>query len=277
MEITIRKIPFFDPGKIALSGQAFRIHNIDDTHTETVAKGRYLQIAKTGKDEYAFSCSKKEYSEIWEDYFDLKTDYLKCINGIDEDDTYLKEAIEYGYGIRILKQDVFETVISYIISQRRSIPSITTCVDRISEKAGRKITVPKLGSPFVPPLKKEYYTFPDEGSILKADLSDSGLGYRLPYVISACEDFRFGKITDEILKEADDEKLYKILTGMYGVGTKVANCIMLFSLHRTGRFPVDVWVQRIQDRHYGGRFEYERYPETAGILQQFMFFYERTR
>ncbi len=277
MEMTTRKIPFFDPGKIALSGQAFRIHKLDETHTETVAKGRYLQIAKTGEDEYAFSCSEKEYKEIWEDYFDLRTDYIKCINGIDKDDTYLRDAIDYGYGIRILKQDIFETVISYIISQRRSIPSITTCVDRISEQAGKKIKAPKLSSPFVRPLKDVYYSFPDAEDILKADLSDCGLGYRYPYVISACEDFTTGKITEDMLMEADDEKLYKILTGMYGIGTKVANCIMLFSLHRTGRFPVDVWVQRIQDRHYGGRFEYERYPETAGILQQFMFFYERTR
>ncbi|MBR6484863.1 MAG: DNA-3-methyladenine glycosylase 2 family protein [Clostridiales bacterium] len=279
MNKTVRKIDFFDPVKTALSGQAFRIHPIDDTHTEMVYKGRYLQIAETGKDTFAFSCSEKEYEDIWKDFFDLDRDYIKAIKEVDKNDTYLKDAIAYGYGIRILKQDIFETVISYIISQRRSIPSITTCVDRISELAGKKINLPGLKEPFVKPLKEEYYSFPTAKEILRKEneLGDCGLGYRLPYVLSACRDFENKKITEEILTNADDENLYKILTGMYGVGTKVANCIMLFALHRTGRFPVDVWMQRIQDRYYEGKFEAEKYPETAGILQQFMFYYERTR
>jgi N-glycosylase/DNA lyase len=274
----IRQIDFFDPKKIALSGQAFRIHSIDDTHTETVAYGRYLQIAKLGEDRFAFSCTEKEFNDIWVPYFDLDTDYIKAIKDTDKNDIYLQDAISYGYGIRILRQDVFEATISYIISQRRSIPSITTCVDRLSEFKGKKVKIPELDEHFVKPIKEDYYSFPTVNelkSITAEELDGIGAGYRTPYILRAIEDFSSGKILPAAMHTYDDDLLYEALTSMYGVGTKVANCIMLFAFHRTGRFPVDVWVQRIQDKYYNGSFDCSRYPQTAGIMQQFMFYYER--
>lgn len=271
-------IDFFDPVKIADSGQAFRIHTIDDTHTELVAFGKYLQIASLGGGKFAFSCGKDEFREVWYEYFDLGTDYVKVAQSIDKDDDFLNAATSYGDGIRILKQDVFETIISYIISQRRSIPSITTCVDRLSALAGTKIKPAKLGAPFVKPLKNEYYAFPSvkQASKLTAEeLNRIGAGYRTSYIMSAVNDFESGKLVPEQMKKLDDDELYEALTAMHGVGTKVANCAMLFGFHRTGRFPIDVWIKRIEDRYYNGHFEAERYPETAGILQQFMFYYIR--
>ena len=272
------RIDFFDPLKIADSGQAFRIHPIDDTHVETVAFGKYLQIASLGDNEYAFSCTKKEFEDIWMDYFDLSYDYDGVVKSIDKDDEFLSAAASYGHGIRILKQDVFETVISYIISQRRSIPSITTCVDRFSELGGTRIDAPELGKPFVKTLKEIYYSFPtvsQASSITAKDLDAIGAGYRTAYILSAIHDFESGKLIPEAMLKLSDEELYEVLTAMYGVGTKVANCVMLFGFHRIGRFPVDVWIKRIEDKYYGGSFNKERYPETAGILQQFMFYYIR--
>ena len=272
------RIDFFDPLKIADSGQAFRIHPIDDTHVETVAFGKYLQIASLGDNEYAFSCTKKEFEDIWMDYFDLSYDYNGVVKSIDKYDEFLSAAASYGHGIRILKQDVFETVISYIISQRRSIPSITTCVDRFSELGGTRIDAPELGKPFVKPLKEIYYSFPtvsQASSITAKDLDAIGAGYRTAYILSAIHDFESGKLIPEAMMKLSDEELYEVLTAMYGVGTKVANCVMLFGFHRIGRFPVDVWIKRIEDKYYGGSFNKERYPETAGILQQFMFYYIR--
>ena len=271
-------IDFFDPAKIADSGQAFRIHTIDDTHTELVAFGKYLQIASLGNNDFAFSCTEKEFKDIWFDYFDLGTDYVSVVKSIDKDDDFLNAAASFGGGIRILKQDVFETIISYIISQRRSIPSITTCVDRLSALAGTKIKPPKLEAPFVKPLKNEYYAFPSvkQASTLTAEeLNSIGAGYRTAYIMSAVKDFESGKLVPEQMKKLDDDELYEALTAMHGVGVKVANCAMLFGFHRTGRFPIDVWIKRIEDRYYNGHFEAERYPETAGILQQFMFYYIR--
>ncbi|MBR1796970.1 MAG: DNA-3-methyladenine glycosylase 2 family protein [Clostridiales bacterium] len=274
----IKHIDFFDPGKIADSGQAFRIHQIDEKHTELVAFGRYLQIAELGAGDYAFSCDEDEFGKLWHSYFDLDRDYLQIVRNTDASDTFLHDAISFGEGIRILKQDIFETVISYIISQRRSIPSITTCVDRLSELLGDRIDIPKLEDPFVEPIKKEYYAFPTvkQASLVSAEaLNGIGAGYRTPYILSAIEDFRSVKLSPEAMSDLSDDELYKALTGMYGVGVKVANCVMLFGFGRTGRFPVDVWIKRIEDRYYRGYFDASRYPETAGILQQFMFYYIR--
>ncbi len=276
MKYTVKELDFFDPFKIANSGQAFRIHQIDDTHVETVAFGRYLQIADLGNNTFAFSCSEDEFNSLWENYFDLKRDYNSIVNNILPDDLYLKDAAEFGSGIRILKQELFETVISYIVSQRRSIPSITTCVDKISKKYGRKI-VPHMESPFIQPLKKEYYTFPSPEELSRAtseEINSLGAGYRTPYILNAVNDFSTGKITDEVLYNANDDKAYEILLSMNGVGPKVANCIMLFALSRYKRFPIDVWMQRIIDKYYSGNYNYSVYNE-AGIMQQFMFYYER--
>lgn len=271
-------IDFFDPVKIADSGQAFRIHPIDDNHVELTAFGRYLQIASLGEGDFAFSCSKEEFDSVWYEYFDLGTDYQGAVDEIDPVDGFLNDAASFGHGIRILKQDIFESVISYIISQRRSIPSITTCVDRLSSLSGKKIEVPSLDAPFVKPLKDEYYAFPtvDEASKLTSDeLNGIGAGYRTSYILSAVHDFRSGKLVPEQMMALSDDDLFEVLTSMHGVGVKVANCVMLFGFHRTGRFPVDVWIKRIEERYYDGHFDAEKYPDTAGILQQFMFYYIR--
>ena len=274
------KIPFLDLLKVADSGQAFRIKVIDDTHIELVAYGRYLQIADIGNDTFAFSCDEEEFEEIWKPYLDLGRDYGRIVKSIDKNDEYLMAAAKFGKGIRILKQDVFETTISYIISQRRSIPSITTSVERISKLCGKKIKAPKLTEPFVKPLEKEYYAFPtpeELNDLPFADLENTGVGYRAPYIARAAEEFCSGKLDACSLTKLSDEGLYKALTSMYGVGTKVANCIMLFAFARTGRFPVDVWIQRIEDKYYNGRFDCTPYPDTAGIMQQFMFYFERRK
>ena len=274
------KIDFLDLLKVADSGQAFRIRVIDDAHVELVAYGRYLQIADLGKDTFAFSCDEKEFEDIWKPYLDLGRDYGKIVRSIDKNDEYLMAAAKFGKGIRILKQDIFETTISYIISQRRSIPSITTSVERISKLCGKKIKAPKLESPFVAPLEKEYYAFPTPEELNKLpykELENTGVGYRAPYIARAAEEFCSGKLDPDALSALSDDALYKALTAMYGVGTKVANCVMLFAFARTGRFPVDVWIQRIEDRYYNGHFDCTPYPDTAGIMQQFMFYYERRK
>lgn len=274
------KIPFLDLLKVADSGQAFRFKVIDDKHVELVAFGKYLQIAKTAEDTFAFSCTQKEFEDIWTSYFDLGRDYNEIVNSINKNDKYLLDASDFGSGIRILKQDIFETTISYIISQRRSIPSITTSVERISKLCGKKIKAPKLSEPFVKPLCDEYYAFPTPQELCTLsfeELENTGVGYRAPYIARATEEFCSGKLDPASLSELSDEDLYKALIAMYGVGTKVANCIMLFAFARTGRFPVDVWIKRIEDKYYNGHFDCSPYPDSAGIMQQFMFYYERRK
>ncbi|MCR4702898.1 MAG: DNA-3-methyladenine glycosylase 2 family protein [Saccharofermentans sp.] len=273
-------IQFLDLLKIADSGQAFRFRIIDDTHVEVVAFGKYLQIARTADNTFALSCSKKEFDSIWKSYLDLDRDYESIVKSIDKKDSYLLQAAKFGEGIRILKQDIFETVISYIISQRRSIPSITTSVERISKLCGKEIMPPKLDKPFRKPLCDKYYAFPtpeELNALPFNELENTGVGYRAPYIARAAEEFASGKLDPKALTALSDDELYKTLMSMFGVGTKVANCVMLFAFARTGRFPVDVWIKRIEDLYYGGHFDCSPYPDTAGIMQQFMFFYERRK
>ncbi len=282
----VKEINFFSPSKIAASGQAFRINIIDDTRTELTACGRYLQIADLGNNRYAFSCDDKEFNDIWFDYFDLGRDYEEIVSEVSDDD-YLISSIEYGYGIRILKQESFETLLSYIISQRRSIPSIKTSVEKLCSTFGRRISLESIekelqnpDTPFASPLKNKYYAFPSPKDLKEAtteDFAKLGTGYRAQYLACAVNDILSGKIDLETLSQTTDEDLFTVLTSMYGVGKKVADCTMLFGFGRTGRFPIDVWMQRILDKYYRGKFDTSPYPDTAGIMQQFMFFYERTR
>lgn len=276
-DLTIEKIPCFDPAKIAMSGQAFRFNVIDDFHTELVAYGRYLQIAKLDEDRFAFSCTGSDFEKIWRSYFHLDYDYASLLASIPSEDRYLKAASYFSYGIRILRQEHFETLISFIISQRRSIPSIMTSVERLCSFTGREALMPDLsGDIFVKPVKGKYYAFPtsrEMSSMSLTDIASLGVGYRADYIESAVRNNPDLDSWDNL----SDEDLYSELLSLRGVGKKVADCVMLFSYARHGRFPVDVWMQRIQDKYYGGSFDTTDYPDTAGIIQQFMFFYERNR
>ncbi len=279
----ITQIKYMDLRKIAESGQCFRMHMIDDTHAELVAYGRYLQIAKLEDNNYAFSCSENEYKYIWAEYFDISGDYENIIRKIHSDDAFLTEAAHYSYGIRILRQEHFETLISYIISQRKSIPSIMTAVERIAEQYGEIITVDKeiFGNHiFEKPLKEKYYSFPSPSNLDQADIAalrQLGVGYRAEYIYDAVKRINTNMLNLTELENKDDSSLFNSLLEILGVGKKVANCIMLYSYARTARFPVDVWIQRILDKYYNGSFDENIYGDANGILQQLMFYFERTK
>lgn len=286
-DYVVKTLSFFDPHEIANSGQAFRIRSLSENIVELVALNHYLQIASLGNGSFAFSCSEEEFNNVWFSYFSIDIDYKAIHDSIDKNDNYLMAAALYGQGIRILRQDSFEAIISYIISQRRSIKSISTAVDKLSEEFGQLIDLTEVMSiissnPAIfdaSILNNKYYSFPTIEALSAAtieQIASIGVGYRAPYILEASRGFFEKKyILSEMRKSSDDE-LYEILTSMYGVGAKVANCSMLFGFERYSRFPIDVWMKRILDKYYGGSFDISRYPETAGIMQQFMFYYERT-
>ena len=248
---------------IADSGQCFRMYE-EDGRFLVIAREKHCYAYHSGEDETVFECPDDD-NDFWKEYFDLDTDYKAFRDSVDPDDTFLLKAVEYGKGIRILRQDPWEMLITFIISQRRSIPSIRTCVERICTRWGSRTD-------------DGIYSFPspDELSCASiAELCECGLGYRAEYVYLAAKAAAEGTIDIEHLKELDDCSLLAALMDLRGVGTKVANCVSLFGFHRIGAFPVDVWIDRVQKQYYQGRFPVEKYEGYAGIMQQYIFYSAR--
>ena len=261
----IQNLKNFDLKQIEESGQCFRMKMTDDSHAVVVARGKILEIRHVTGDTFEFDCSGEDFDNIWYDYFDLGTDYEAFISTIPKKDLFLQKAAQAGRGIRILRQDPFETLITFIISQRKSIPAIKTSVERLCRICGNLIT-------------DGIYAFPEAGALAdlsESDLSSCALGYRAPYVRNAAEMVCRGGFDLSAASQLEDKALLERLKTLKGVGDKVANCVMLFAYHRTGAFPVDVWISRIVDEYYQGHFPLDRYEGYAGIMQQYMFYYRK--
>lgn len=224
-----------------------------------------------------------DIKSVCEDYFDLNTDYDKIKKELSKIDDFLKQSVEYGKGIRILKQDLWETIISFIISANNNIPRIKGIIERISKKYGKKIIFDG----------KEYFCFPNMDELKNAsvqDLRELGLGFRDKRVYETTQMFIQNKITlKELEEEKDTSKLRDKLMTLPGVGGKVADCIMLFSLRRFDVFPVDVWVRRVMNELYLKqedesnvskellqKMAKEKYGEIAGLAQQYLFYQRRS-
>ena len=220
--------------------------------------------------------------EIVADYFDLNTNYEEIKCKLSKIDNYLKTSIEYGNGIRILNQDLWETIISFIISANNNIPRIKGIIDRISKKYGEKIEY----------RNKEYYTFPKMESLEKAtveELRALGLGFRDKRIYETTKMFINNEITlEELESEKNTDILREKLMTLSGVGGKVADCIMLFSLKKYNVFPIDVWVRRVMNELYIKMDDEnkvskkllqdlakEKYAELAGLAQQYLFYWKR--
>ncbi len=216
-----------------------------------------------------FFCSLDEYEQFWCHYFDFETNYHQYEAAIDTADTYLQSAFAFGSGIRILNQDPWEMLITFIISQRKNIPAIRQAVEALSKKCGTCIDK-----------ENEIYAFPTPTQLSMLTLSDLqalSLGYRAKYIYETTKQVADGTLALMQWNTLSDADLNKILRSCYGVGEKVANCVALFGYHRIGAFPVDVWIDRIQKTYYNGHFPVEKYEGFAGVLQQYLFYYERKK
>ena len=259
----------FNLQQIADSGQCFRMNNIGKNKYGLVAFGKYLELIQIATNTIQLNCTEQEWQEIWKDYFDMGYDYKGLVeNLVNGDDSFISRAATYGKGIRILRQEPFETLISFIISQRKNIPAIKSCIEKICINYGDKNEFEGT----------EYYSFPTPEILANADLDalrDLGVGYRDEYIVGAARAVVDGDIQLDELKEYTNEEAVKVLKGLYGVGDKVANCVSLFGLHHIEAFPIDVWIERIVSEHYNGYFNISKYDGYAGIVQQYMFYYIR--
>ncbi len=254
----------FNIAKIADSGQCFRLVRVDGGF-RLIALGRALSIVEDGND-CILDCSEAEGESLWHGYFDLDSDYAAFRSAVPDTDGYMKNAADFSRGIRILRQDPFEMLISFIISQRKSIPSIRTSVEALSTRFGSEIG-------------EGIFAFPSPESLACAPsdaLTACSLGYRTDYVHSAARAVADGAIDLGKLAGLSDEQLLDELLKLRGVGIKVAHCVSLFGYHRLDAFPRDVWINRVIDNEYHGDFSVEPYKGFAGVMQQYMFFYARS-
>lgn len=268
-----RHIEHFNISQIAASGQIFRAEafKAPETYTHTIQTGnKFLMVQQSGQ-EVAFHCSENDFKNYWQQFFDLNRDYGRIIDGIDQNDIYLKAAAAAGDGIRILKQDLWEIMISFMISQNNNIPRIKATIKNLCDKLGDELQDPETGI--------YYMTFPGPERLANiSNLHQMGLGYRDKYIVALAANVLSGKINLWDLEEMTDyEETHNYLKSIYGIGDKVANCIQLFGLGQVDAFPVDTWIEQIIKHKYNGKFPVENYAGHAGIIQQYLFNYAISR
>ncbi len=260
----------FDPGRIAQSGQCFRWTRTEDGAYRFMSRGSCVYIAERGAGLFEFDCGEAEFDSLWRNYFDLNENYAAIRARIDPvADPFLYAAAEYEKGIRILRQDPWETLISFIISQNRNIPAIRRSVELLAERCGDARTDGR-GIPF------RAFPAPEALAALgEADLKACGLGYRWSYVRAAASAVVSGDLDPYALCRAENSEARDALMRLYGVGGKVADCVCLFGLRCKDAFPRDVWINRVLALHYPDGYPYERYSPYNGVFQQYMFAYIR--
>lgn len=262
-----KQIPHFNIQQICDSGQCFRMTPVEENKYSVVASGRYLEITQE-KENCTFSCGEEEFETFWKNYFDLDRNYEDYLCQINPNDRYLSEAGRFGYGIRILHQDLWEMIVSFLISQQNNIVRIRKCIQNICEEYGER----RLNF-----RGEVYYTFPTAETLARLgddELKACNLGYRSKYVVRTAKSVVAGEINLEQVKKMSYRKAKAELLNLFGIGEKVADCICLFALHHLQAFPVDTHIRQVLDEHYKRGFPNRRYNGFQGVMQQYIFYYE---
>ena len=279
----LKNIPSFNLKHIFECGQCFR-WNKESNGSYTGIVGKNVINVKQVDNQVIFSSfGADDLQKLVVNYFDLNRNYEEIKDKLSKIDEHLAKSIEYGNGIRILNQDLWETIISFIISANNNIPRIKGIIDKISQKYGKKIEWNG----------KIYYTFPTVEQLSKAsveDLRGLGLGFRDVRVYATTHKILEGQVDlTKLHSEKNTQKIRNILLTLDGVGPKVADCILLFStLKRFDVFPIDVWVRRVMNELYIKntdetkvskkeieKLAKEKYGNLEGIAQQYLFFWKR--
>ena len=273
----------FEPRQIFECGQCFRWDRQADESYIGIFNGNVLNVKKENNDIVFRGICDGDIKEICTEYFDLKRNYEEIKETLSKVDENISKSILYGSGIRLLNQDLWETIISFIISANNNIPRIKKIIETISKRYGKEINWDG----------KKYYTFPSPEDLRNVSILDyrsAGLGFRDKYVYKAVEMVLSKEINLKEIEQMDEtETIKEKLMKIPGVGEKVANCILLFStLKRLDAFPVDVWVRRVMKELYFPDIEekkleknkiqelaHEKYKNLAGIAQQYLFYWKR--
>lgn len=274
-QILLQGVKNFNIKQILECGQCFRWEKVSDNDYIGVAFGRVIEVIQKDDNVTILNTNEEDFYKIWQNYFDLERDYSIIKEDLSKD-KILKESVEYGYGIRILNQEPFEILISFIISARNSIPSIMKTIKKICIKWGNEIEYNG----------QKYYTFPEPSmleNITEDEIRETGASFRSKYILDTVNKIIQNNNLNEINKLSDDE-CHAALQDFKGVGAKVADCVMLFSMGKTSAFPVDVWVKRAMMYFYNAKegslnkiriFARDKFKENSGFAQQYMFYNAR--
>ncbi len=273
--IILNDIHDFELNHIFDCGQCFRWELEEDGSYIGIAGAKAIRISKQDDCITLTNTTKEDFEEFWREYLDLDFDYGKLKTELSRD-KILKTAIKSGEGIRILNQDLWECIISFIISANNNIPRIKGIIRAFCEKFGDKVL---LG-------ENVLYTFPKPQSLSKITIDDLQFlraGYRDKYIIDAIEKVSTGAVDLKLIKKAPyDEAKYELLK-IKGVGNKVADCILLFGAGKKEAFPVDVWIKRVINTLYKDEladgdisaFAKEKFGAYGGYAQQYLFYHMR--
>lgn len=260
----------FNIQQISDSGQCFRWNRIGEMHYRGIFNGKVCEIFQHGNILDVSGVTKDEFNC----YFDIDRDYSQ-IKELYARDKILKDAISLGEGIRILRQDNFETLISFIISANNNIPRIKKSVELISMRFGKKIY-------------DNFYAFPNMhelSNVTEDELRACGVGFRAKYIVNTCRILLSDEHMLERISDFSNEECKRELLSLQGVGPKVADCVMLFSMGKVDVFPVDVWIKRLMEELYIHKetnikeiatFGRSQFGEFAGIAQQYLFYARNT-
>ncbi len=276
--IYIDKVIDFNIEQTLECGQCFHFERLDNMEYAVIAYGRLLHIKQEKDTLILYGKTKAEAENIWIPYFDLERDYGKIKSTLLKKDEKLKEAITEKYGVRILNQEFYETLISFIISQNKQIPHIKKIVFALSDTYGEPIG--EIGG-------KTYYSFPTLeklGEVTEDNYRELKTGFRAPY-LKCASDMLNSALKENEIRELSYDAAKEMLMQIKGVGEKVANCVLLFGLSHRNAFPVDVWIKRTMEAVYFDgadtskekimEFARDRFGEYGGYAQQYLFFYGR--
>ncbi len=266
----IRRPENFCLSQIFDCGQCFRFDKADETGNiyEGVAFSKYLKVAQDEENIYFYGCTKDDFEKIWKEFFDWDRKYSDIISAFSDDEA-LSRAAKFSSGIRILKQDKWETLCSFIISQNNNIPRIKGIIKNMSQK---------FGAPFTDAFGETHHAFPTAESLYNAgedEIFALKTGFRAKYIYDAAKKVTTGEINLDEISQMNLTDAAAALEHIKGVGPKVAACTLLFGFSKYDAFPIDVWVKKILAKYYSECPSCHFSGEYAGIAQQYLFYYER--
>lgn len=282
--VRLDRITDFDVKKTFDCGQCFRFEPVENSRHEReyagVARGKLISIGQDGDTLYIYNTNEHEFEHIWRRYLALDTDYGEIADNILSlsDNPALKKAMSVGRGIRILAQEPWETICSFIISQNNNIPRIKKIINSLSSRFGEPVDAAGMEEHGANDYAR-LHSFPSAKAIVTAGvdlLYELKTGFRAKYIIDAAQRSADGRLDYEFLaSNPDTDACAEHLKTVKGIGDKVAACALLFGFGKLDAFPVDVWIKRVLAKYFPPSFDKNSLGPYAGIAQQYLFYYER--